>query len=422
MASMSPVHQCSAACSSASIHEVELLRQQLILKDALLREIREARDAKDAVIASKDALIASKDAVIESKAVVIAELREKVISIARIDQLKHIPKLGKLVISSDAAEVCEQQLTTACSTSSMCGGSSSADQQVPLQKRARPTVPLVQALEKDEVLDEIFTFLGRKEWLFVGGVCRRWRGRYLSMCYKARTSKYEAVYQTSHRSSFVTAARFSMALDNGLQMPDDTDAAAEFFYDLPLLSEQPIEVLTLARVHGAAWHEYLCTDAAYYGNLELLKWLHKSECPWDALLVANNAIRDKHGQHELILPWVLSTVEEWSQEDKDTLLFEAGVQNDVMSLRLLLQQEAQWPKSFLGEHVFNGLTKRTCWDCEAVAWALNKGYSWGVWRCQDLAPELYTDEDEDKYRAVKLFKWAHEHDCPCTCEARAADE
>jgi hypothetical protein len=352
MASMISVHQCSAACSSASIHEVELLRQQLILKDVLLREIREARDAKDAVIASKDALIASKDAVIESKAVVIAELREKVTSIARIDQLKHIPKLGKLVISSDAAEVCEQQLTTACSTSSMCGGSSSADQQVPLQKRARPTVPLVQALEKDKVLDEIFTFLGRKEWLFVGGVCRRWRGRYLSMCYKAAASKHihtqKHAFQTSHKSTFATAARFLIALDSGLAVPDVCNAD-NFFDDLARFSQQPIEVLTLARVHGAAWHEDMCLDAAYYGEFELLKWLHKSGCPWDVFNVANNAIRGKRGQHELILPWLLSTVKEWSQKHTDRLFFQAGVVDDITALELMLEEGAEWPSSFVSK-------------------------------------------------------------------------
>jgi hypothetical protein len=154
-------------------------------------------------------------------------------------------------------------------------------------------------------------------------VCRRWRGRYLSMCYKARASKHKDskrnwkhCCQTSHKSSFVTAARFSLALDNGLEMPDE-DKVGKFFNDFPWLSQQPIEVLTLARVHGAAWHEDLCISAAYYGDFKLLKWLYKSGCPWDALLVASNAITGMRGQHELILPWLLSTVQEWSQEDKN---------------------------------------------------------------------------------------------------------
>jgi hypothetical protein len=63
---------------------------------------------------------------------------------------------------------------------------------------------------------------------------------------------------------------------------------------------------------------------------------------------------------------------------------------------------------------------RACWSSKAVAWALSKGFSWGMWRYQDLAPELYTDMI-NRAAARLLFKWAHEHDCPCTCEAAAAD-
>eukprot|EP00953_Heterococcus_sp_UTEX-ZZ885_P005180 3269-Heterococcus_DN1.PRE.5 len=163
------------------------------------------------------------------------------------------------------------------------------------------------------MLDEIFSFVGRKEWLYVGGVCRRWRGRYLSMCYRARASKAEHAFQTSHRSSFVTAARFSMALDNGLQMPDE-DETGEFSDDLPQWSQQLIEVLKLARIHGASWHKALCIDAAYYDEFELLKGLHKSGCPWTALNVATNSLRSRKGQCELILPWLLSLTDEFPQK------------------------------------------------------------------------------------------------------------
>jgi hypothetical protein len=102
-----------------------------------------------------------------------------------------------------------------------------------------------------------------------------------------------------------------------------------FFDDLPLYSQQPIEVLTHARVHGAAWHERLCSDAAYYGDFELLKRLHKSGCPWDALFVASNAITGQRGQHELILLWLLGTVEELSQVSKNKLFVQAGTVADI---------------------------------------------------------------------------------------------
>jgi hypothetical protein len=296
---MAAGHQCTAACNSASLHEIELLRQQLSLKDALL-------ESKDAVIASRNE--------------VIAELR--------LNRPLHMDNKK-------------------CSDGSS-SSSSFADSSVHLQKHARSSLHLAQALEKDEVLDEIFSFVGRKEWLYAGGLCRRWRGRYLSMCYKARASNDEHALQTSHKSSFVTAARFSMALEAGLQMPDEGDAG-DFFDDLPQLSQQPIEVLTLARVHGAAWHDHLCRDAAFYGDFELLKWLRASGCPWDAVDVAINAIRSIQGQHQLILPWLLSMVNEWSEEDKDELVFEAGVMQKTKALQLMLDVGAKWPTSFVSE-------------------------------------------------------------------------
>jgi hypothetical protein len=96
---------------------------------------------------------------------------------------------------------------------------------------------------------------------------------------------------TCHSSTFVTAARISLALESGLTMPDENESG-KFFEDLPVLSRQPIEVLTLARVRAPAWHEQMCTEAAYYGDFQLLKWLHSSGCPWAAgrLDVALHAI------------------------------------------------------------------------------------------------------------------------------------
>jgi hypothetical protein len=413
---MTSAHQCLAVCSSASIHEVALLRQQLSLKDALLREIRDAKDAKDAVIASKEAVIAELQA-------------SKAATSSKAAQLES-PELGTGAAPSAerlaATEVRLQRLEAALSTSSSstsCEGSSSSSSSgvvllIHQQKRARCLLHPAKPLEKDEVLDEIFSFVGRKEWLYVGRACRRWRGRYLSMCYKARASNNEHAFQTSHNSTFITAARFSMALKDGLKMPNESQAAAMFFDDFPRFSQQPIEVLTLARVHGAAWHKDICNDAAYYGDLELLKWLHMSGCPWDAPLVANNALRGKRRQYELILSWLVNIIE-WSQQDKHAVLLEAGLMSDIATVEMLLQHGAEWPSSYVGEHRLNGETMRTCWHFRSVAWALSRGCNWGAWRCQKFAPQLYVDE-EDRAVAVNLFEWAHKNGCPCTCEAAAA--
>jgi hypothetical protein len=250
-----------AAANPSAEREIELLRQQLSLKDAVIAELRES---KAAVIASSTTLLEGKDAVIaeireSSKAVI--ESRD--VLIAHLQHCTHRPKPDNLGTRTEAVAQHAQQLAAAearlqlleetvsnISESDCCansGSSSSSERPVHQQKRARAHAPSLHPLDKDEILDEIFSYVGRKEWLYAEGVCRRWRGRYLSMCYKGRTSKAEAVYQTSHKSSIVTAARFSLALDNGLTMPNESQAA-KFFDDLPKVSREPILVLTLARV------------------------------------------------------------------------------------------------------------------------------------------------------------------------------
>jgi hypothetical protein len=424
-----------AAASSSVERDIELLRQQLSLKDAVIAELRESKAAAIAssttLLEGKDAVIAEIRAVVESRDVLIAHLQQCTHQ-SKPDGLATRTEAAEALVAQHAqqlaaAEVRLQQLETvsnisksgccANSNSSSSSSSSSSEQPVHQQKRARSQTTSMHALDRDEILDEIFSYVGRKEWLYAGGACRRWRGRYLSMCYKARTDKDEHLYQTGHRSSFVTAARFSMALESGLELPDE-DEAGDFFDDLPKLSQQPIEVLTLARVHGAAWHEDMCRDAAYYGNLELLRWLYKSGCPWSALIVATNAVRNKKRRNTHTLPWLFSTVDHWSQADKNELLFEAGVMQDIAALELVLEQGAEWPSSYIGEQDVSEGTVRACWQREAVAWARSRGSPSGAWRCQELSAELYTGHFR-QHCAKRLFKWAHQHGCPCTCEPPA---
>eukprot|EP00953_Heterococcus_sp_UTEX-ZZ885_P019331 10804-Heterococcus_DN1.PRE.1 len=148
------------------------------------------------------------------------------------------------------------------------------------------------ALDKDEILDNIFAFTGVNEYLYVSGVCRRWRGRYISFCCKARCN-LDAT-KTLHSTTFATVARFELALDCGLRLRSeaaDFEADVPFFNDLPKLSSDARGILTVARVRGAAWHTTMSEDAAFYGEFELLKWLRRSGCGWSPLLVGCNIIR-----------------------------------------------------------------------------------------------------------------------------------
>jgi hypothetical protein len=147
---------------------------------------------------------------------------------------------------------------------------------------------LTSPLDKDELLDAVFTYVGVGEYFFAAGVCRRWRGRYIKLCYnKAALAVKVDKLRTSFKSAIVTAARLHLALTGSnsltiaeLQANDNTLAKQITRYAL-----DPIAVLTLARVRELTWTTWLCEGAACNNKLELLKWLRESGCPWEEVPV-----------------------------------------------------------------------------------------------------------------------------------------
>eukprot|EP00953_Heterococcus_sp_UTEX-ZZ885_P004173 2752-Heterococcus_DN1.PRE.1 len=102
-------------------------------------------------------------------------------------------------------------------------------------------------LGNDVLLHTIFTFVGINEFLYVGGVCRRWRRRYISVCC---TSGLVPSTKTLRTKAFGTAARFAVALDCGLRFRSEAaehkDEDQDLIYDDLKLSTDPIGILTLA--------------------------------------------------------------------------------------------------------------------------------------------------------------------------------
>jgi hypothetical protein len=62
------------------------------------------------------------------------------------------------------------------------------DQQQHMHQRARRAVDQEPVLARDEVLDTVLSFVGIGEYYYVAGVCRNWRGRYISVCSQTKNS------------------------------------------------------------------------------------------------------------------------------------------------------------------------------------------------------------------------------------------
>jgi hypothetical protein len=265
-------------------------------------------------------------------------------------------------------------------------------------------------LERDDILDYVLSLVGGGDHLYTGGVCRRWRGRYLQYCAKHK-SKHKKQCVTRQRSVLMTESRLKLALSSGLTVTDwrfDTVQKAELICKLSLELEK---VMALLRVHVVPWSTKLCEGAARYNKLEQLRWLRANSCPWKAERVLRYA--SMHGAVAM-LQWLLTVTAPWSPDIKRAMLHAAACHNTISVVQWLRAPGAVWPKSFCWIEVYRGIRVRKCWKLPAVQWALASGSGWLHWRCENYAAEKYEDVHY-KQQAAELLEWAHANGCPCTC-------
>ena len=302
---------------------------------------------------------------------------------------------------------------------------SSQDCSEPVTKRHTVDEIDLPLLERDDLLLSILGRVGTTDWLYVASVSHRWRGLYYSVCPKKQGDDEQNVTRTSWAAAVTTAERLKLAFASGLDVEDMNDSLYTFTEAVGELSLEPIPVMTLARVMGVEWYSGLCGTAAWKGDWAFLRWLCESDCPWVLQDVYNNAMTCGIAKRTMsILPWIKQQPGGPLPEDVlRQLMFEVGGDCDssfVMWLRTELQ--APWPDAFVGQSAYDEVC--ACWSTAAVRYALEQGSGWGAWRCQDLDPTLFADDDQ-KQKAEALFKWAHTEaaglgfECPCTCEQAA---
>jgi hypothetical protein len=209
------------------------------------------------LLASKDAQLAQSSLVIASNAALLACKHELL-----MNRAEEIQWLKSLAASAD---------TEAASTSAALAAQLAA-------KRQRLHDSSVSPLDRD-VLDYVFSFVGGGDYLCVGGVSRRWRGKYMQYCVHNSTSELDGKLVTRLRSVLMTESRLQLALSSGLTVEGwtfDKQPQAELICKHSL---EPEKVMTLLRAHGVPWSTMLCTGAAILSKLALLQWLHFNSCP-----------------------------------------------------------------------------------------------------------------------------------------------
>eukprot|EP00953_Heterococcus_sp_UTEX-ZZ885_P006165 3788-Heterococcus_DN1.PRE.2 len=284
------------------------------------------------------------------------------------------------------------------------------------QKHAGTYESTASPLGKHEVLDTVFSYVGIGDYFYTAAVCKFWRVRYLKLCYSEAETQSNAKHAqskctTCYRSALMTAPRLQLALKGTVTVEQLQATTGAFAENVIRYSLEPVEVLSLLKLHDLEWNSALCDAAVFCGKIALLQWLHECGCPWHERTVLRYAI----GRGDLdMLKWLQEATGPWPTGLIKSMLWIAGHRNYLHIVQWLHAQETAWPKKLYGTAEYHNKPVNVCWSARVVKWALAHGCSWGDWQCQQLAPQRYS-EGFFRDMAVELFAWAHENGCPCTC-------
>jgi hypothetical protein len=173
----------------------------------------------------------------------------------------------------------------------------------------------LRVLEDYVLLDEVFHFVGPKEWLFLGAVSKPWAALYLS-----RESETVPISQlrrkvTSYKAAAASLRRMLYALEIDRRFQLEARALGK-----AAASGGGREVLSWAR--GAAgerkwaqWHVQLCTAAAAGNQLATLKWLCAVAATHAQRITPDVAVKAAHCADLSTLHWICTQHgPHWSEE------------------------------------------------------------------------------------------------------------
>jgi hypothetical protein len=156
---------CCTNVMAAAGDDVIALRAELVR----LQELMESKNAqlicKDEVISSKNAQLSCKDEVIARKDTLLART---------LEELQHFKAAANSMPPDAADRRCDAEQPSS-KRQRMCISSS--------RSSFEPATPL----DRDDILDQIFGFVGGGDHAYTAGVSSRWRDKYLQYCAQIST-------------------------------------------------------------------------------------------------------------------------------------------------------------------------------------------------------------------------------------------
>ncbi len=133
-------------------------------------------------------------------------------------------------------------------------------------------------LVRGKIFDTLLSLVdtSKKSYTFVGAGKKSYVG--LEYCVRKKYTNVMALFLNSGRLCTYAAKYGYLDIlkwlrENGCPWSEDTCVAAA--------SMGHLHILQWARENGCPWDEETCSSAAEYGHLDILQWARRNGCPWD---------------------------------------------------------------------------------------------------------------------------------------------
>jgi hypothetical protein len=175
-------------------------------------------------------------------------------------------------------------------------------------------------LDKDDIVDAVFSYVGIGDFIFTGAVSRRWKERYTKLCSSAPE---ECRMCTALSSAVTTAARLQHAADNGLAMKN---LCIHFFAETVVMySLEPGRILPHRDESLSNWQHLLWNYAVDHNKLQLLQLMHSSG--FDARhFITASAHTAAENDYVAMLSWLynISDAAVWTDKLMQSVFYDAG--------------------------------------------------------------------------------------------------
>jgi hypothetical protein len=256
-------------------------------------------------------------------------------------------------------------------------------------------------LEQGEgaILNRVLSYVGPHQWLYVAGINRNFRGRYMQLVGREHMTTTPAACVSS-------LTRLELAQEAGLDLNASFQDDRGCCWSLQCWAGKNADrsVLLRGRELGMQWNNGLSCGAAQAGRLLLLQELHLLHgCP----LGDDIAVHAACAPDPKVLMWLreIKGGESWSVRDMERMVLYAAQYGRIGNARWLRDVcGAQWhPDTLFWAAKFNQKT--------FLEWATSRDcpWSWPDSACSLLSRCEFSETKES-------YAWLHgRNDFPCNC-------